>query len=94
MLASSREPRAAANTRGRDKSRPYERGARPVVNRENANPAMLQTSVGDDSISARFAAARASYPVYRSTTSRPCAVKCAGERKATRSWPVAAVRPW
>ena len=33
-------------------------------------------------------------PVYRSTTSRPCAVKCAGERKATRSWPVAAVRPW
>ena len=45
-------------------------------------------------ISPRFAATRASAPVYRSTTSRPCAVKCAGERKATRSWPVAAVRPW
>ena len=29
MLASSRNPRAAANTRGRDKSRPYEQGQGP-----------------------------------------------------------------
>ena len=57
MLASSRGPRAAANTCGRDKSRPYERGARLVTNREHANPAMPQTSVGADSISARFVAA-------------------------------------
>ena len=52
-------PRAAANTRGRDKSRPYEQGARSVTNREHANPAMPQTPVGADSISARFAPPRA-----------------------------------